>query len=157
MSALIDTATTFISNIDPKTISKIGSAASTVLKIFSGVSGESAARVEAAAQFNQGDIARSEAAAEAQRIANQNRKFLKRQKLAFIKNGVTLDGSPLLTLETTLEEGQAEVDAEIRRGKAQARLFTARSEQTSSAGRSSLLGALFEGASSVFNSFIARS
>jgi len=157
MSALIQSAGNAIASINPETVSRIGSVASTVLKIFGGLSAERAATTEAGLQFDQARLAQSEAAAEARRIANQNRKFLKRQKLAFIKSGVTLEGSPLFILEQTLEEGQAEVDAEIRAGAARARLFTARSEQTSRGGRASLLGPLLEGAASIFNSFIARS
>ncbi len=164
MSALISSVGPLISGglgaiakIDPKTVSKFGSTISGILSIFGGLSGQRAAGTEAGLQLEQAQLAQSEAAAEAQRIANQNRKFLRRQKLAFIKSGVTLEGSPLFVLETTLEEGQAEVDAEIRRGKARARLFTARAQQTIGAGRSSLLGTLFEGTSSVFNAFIAKS
>lgn len=121
--------------------------------IFGGFAADRASKDEARLLREQGNLAQAEAAAEAQRVANANRKFLKRQKLAFLKSGVTLEGSPLFTLATTLEEGQEEVTAIARRGAAQARLFSARAVQTQRQGRASLFGGLTQGASSIFNAF----
>ena len=128
-------------------------AISAVSSIAGGIAGNKAAKQEATLLDEQGRIAQSEAQAEAQRVANANRKFLKRQKLAFLKNGVTLEGSPLFTLETTLEEGQAEVDAVARRGAAQQRLFSQRASQTRSSGRTSFISGIGGAASAAFNAF----
>lgn len=139
---------------DPITIAFI---ATTVISVGSSILGgfaaKDAAKREAGLQDDQARLAQSEAAAEAQRVANQNRKFLKRQKLAFIKAGVTLDDSPLFVLEETLEEGQEEVTAISRRGDAQARLFSARAQQTRGQGRAALISGFGNAASSAFNSF----
>ena len=139
---------------DPLTIAFVSFAAiSAVSSIAGGIAGNQAAKDEARLLNEQGRLAQSEAQAEAQRKANENRKFLKRQKLAFLKAGVTLEGSPLFTLETTLEEGQEEVTAIAKRGRAQARLFSQRAVQTRGAGRASFISGIGGAASSAFNAF----
>lgn len=121
--------------------------------IAGGFAANKASKREAGLLDDQSRLAQSEAAAEAQRVANQNRKFLKRQKLAFIKAGVTLDDSPLFVLEETLKEGQEEVTAISRRGGARARVFAGRAEQTRGQGRAALISGFGNAASSAFNSF----
>lgn len=111
-------------------------------KIIQGVQQNKAAKAEAAAQEEQGRIQAAEAQAEAQRVANDRRKFRKKQKAAFLKNGITLAGSPLLVLEETRRESQEEVDAIVRRGNAQSRLAFQRASITRAKGRSALLGGI---------------
>jgi len=87
---------------------------------------------------DQGRINAEESQAEAQRVANDRRKFRKKQKLAFLKNGVTLAGSPLLVLEETAFESQQEVNAIARRGTAQAKLQFQSAAIKRSTGRSAI-------------------
>lgn len=122
-------------------------------QIMGGMAANKASKREASLLDEQAALAQAEAQAEATRKANENRKFLKRQKLAFLKNGVTLEGSPLFVLEETLEKGQEEVNAISRQGDARARLFSARAEQTRNEGRSQLVGGFMGAASSAFNAF----
>lgn len=139
---------------DPLTIAFVSFAAiSAVSSVVGGIAGNQAAKDEARLLDEQGQLAQSEAQAEAQRKANENRKFLKRQKLAFLKSGVTLEGSPLFTLETTLEEGQEEVTAIAKRGGAQARLFSQKASQARGAGRSALVSGIGGATSTAFNAF----
>jgi hypothetical protein len=119
--------------------------------ILGGIAANNAAQAEADRLEQQGRIAQQESLEEAQRKADENRKFSKVQKLAFLKNGVTLEGSPLLVLDETLDEGQKEVDAEVRRGNAQATLHNQKAAQTRNEGRAQLLGG-FAGAAGTVGS-----
>ena len=104
-----------------------------------GFMGKQAADAEAESQQIQAGIAQDEATREAGRVAVERRKFLKRQKLAFLKNGVTLEGSPLLVLQETEEESQKEVDALVRRGSALGFLGRSRARITRRKGRAALV------------------
>lgn len=108
--------------------------------LAAGFAGQDAAGREADLLNQQGLIARSEAEAEAERVGTQNRKFKKVQKLAFLKSGVSLFGSPLLVLEETEREGQKEVDAIRRRGFAQQTLFGRKAKIARGKGRQALIG-----------------
>lgn len=119
-------------------------------KIATGVSQSRAAESEADLQEEQGRIAQQEARVSAERSAKEKRKFLARQKLAFIKNGVSLEGSPLLVLEETLTESQKEIDAIIKRGSAQQRLAGRRAEITRARGRRALLGSIGKATPDIF-------
>jgi hypothetical protein len=139
---------------DPVTIAFVTFAAvSAVSSIAGGMTANKAARAEASLLDEQGRIAQQEAAAEAQRVANENRRFMKRQKLAFLKNGVSLEGSPLFEQERVLRESQEEVNAEVRRGNAQAELFSRRAQITRNEGRASMIGGITQGVGAVFNAF----
>lgn len=115
--------------------------------IAGGMAADKAAKKEANLLNDQGDLAQTEANKEAARRADEVRVFQKRQKLAFLKNGVTLEGSPLLILDETLRKGQEEVDAVSNRGAAQADYYRRSAEITKSKGRAALIGG-FGGAAS---------
>lgn len=130
------------------TISSFVSAGSTVA---AGRAQQEAFDREAALQEEQGRIARREAGIEAERTATERRKFLARQKLAFIKNGVSLEGSPLLVLEETRSESQKEVDAIIKSGNAQQRLFFRKAAISRSKGRAAILGSVGKATPDIFD------
>lgn len=123
--------------------------------IYGGQQANKAAGQEAVLQRQQAAIAQEEANRDAGIHADERTQFLKRQKLAFLKSGVTLEGSPLLVLEDTQRKSQEEVDAMIRRGNAQYRLGNASADITESKGRAALIGAYgtaaSTGASAIFN------
>ena len=118
-------------------------------KIIAGVQQNNAAKVEALLQEEQGRILQEEAVSEAQRVANDRRKFRKKQKVAFLKNGITLAGSPLLVIEETRRESQAEVDAIIRRGRAQVNLAFQQAALTRGGGRAALTSGIFDAGTSL--------
>lgn len=111
-------------------------------QISGGIAGRNAARVEARAQEEEGALLLLEANEEADRVNTQNIKFRKRQKLAFLKSGVVLAGSPLLILEETRREGAKEVEAIKKRGQAQFRLSNQRAEISRLSGRASLISGI---------------
>jgi len=129
--------------LDPITLAIAFTVVSAAGSIVQGFQERQAANAEADLQEQQGRLQAEEAQAEAQRVANDRRKFRKKQKLAFLKNGISLAGSPLLVLEETIRESQAEVNAIARRGTAQARLSFQQAAITRSAGRAALIGGFF--------------
>jgi len=118
-------------------------------KITAGIQENNAAKAEAKLLEAQGVLTQEEAVAEANRVANDRRKFRKKQKVAFLKNGITLAGSPLLVIEETRRESQMEVDAIVRRGRAQASLAFQQAAITRGGGRAALVSGIFGAASTV--------
>ena len=111
-------------------------------QIAGGVAGRGAARIEARAQEEEGALLLLEANEEADRVNTANIKFRKKQKLAFLKRGVVLAGSPLLILEETRREGTEEVESIRRRGQAQFRLSQQRADIFRASGRASLISGI---------------
>lgn len=125
----------------------------TSAQIFGGVVSKQAADDEALLLEEQGALARLEANEEADRINTENIKFRKKQKLAFLKSGVGLIGSPLLILEETRTEGNKEVEAIRRRGQAQFTLGLRKAGITRATGRARLIGGIAGAASSAVSGF----
>lgn len=123
--------------------------ASAVLSVAGGISKQSAANKEARALDDQASLMEQEAQEEARIHAVRVRKFMGNQKSAFLKNGVTLDGSPLWVLEDTRSAGQAEVDSIVKQGAAKATLSRQRAEIARSEGRAALIGGFSQGFSSL--------
>lgn len=126
-----------------------------VSSIAGGMAKQSAGEKEARALEGQGLLAEQESAVDAQIHATQVRKFAANQKSAFLKNGVTLDGSPLAVLEDTRKSGQEEVNAIMRSGAAKAQLYRDRAEITRSEGRAALIGGIGSGIGSFTQSSMA--
>lgn len=123
-------------------------AVSAVSSIAGGMQKQASAKKEAQSLENQAVLTQQEAEIEAKIHATQVRKFAANQKSAFLKNGVTLDGSPLLVLDDTYSSGQEEVNAIVRSGSARAQLLREKADQTRSEGRSQLIGGISSAASS---------
>lgn len=135
-----------------------GIALSAGASVAGGFAADKASKKEANALNDQAGIAQDEATAEANRRATEVRQFQRRQKLAFLKNGVTLEGSPLLILDETLASGQEEVDAIMKRGTAQAKLLRENAAQARNKGRAALIGGIGSAASTVIGGYgIGRS
>lgn len=101
-------------------------------------------RSEAEARLMEQDAER--AALEEKRLAEKERR---RQKMAFLKSGVTLEGSPLLVMEETRRKGEENVKNVRDSAKARANLV----RQEGSVSRANLFGTALDTASSVTNSY----
>lgn len=123
-------------------------------KVYGGYSANQAAKREAGLMEDQARLAQAEAAAEAQRKANEVRKFSRTQALAFMKNGVSLEGSPLLSINETIDEGQKEVNAITESGRAKADLYTRKAANVRAEGRAAMIGGILGGASSAGSSYV---
>lgn len=124
-------------------------------QIYSGYQQNMAAKREAGLMEDQARLSQAEATAEAQRKANEVRKFSKVQALAFMKNGVTLDGSPLLTIDETVTEGQKEVDSISAAGDARANLYNRKAAIVKNEGRAAFVGGILGGTGSAASSYSA--
>jgi len=110
--------------------------------IAGGVISLQAANQQSKALEEQGRIQQEEANREADLQEIDNRKFESKQRLSFLKNGVTLAGSPLLVSQDTIEQGAEQVAATRARGAAQRSLTTAQARIARNQGRASLIGSV---------------
>ena len=138
---------------DPVTLFTVAAIAGAGGQVYGGYQANMAAKREAGLMEDQGRLAQAEAQAEAQRRADEVRKFSKVQALAFMKNGVSLSGSPLLTINDTITQGQKEVNAISASGTAKANLYNQRAAITKNEGRAAFIGGLLGGAGSGASSY----
>lgn len=117
-------------------------ASAVVSQLYAGYSANKSARREAGAMETQGALIQEEQDAEARRYAEDVRKFRSKQKLAFLANGVTLQGTPGLVMEETSRQGQEEVNAISRRGKAYSSLYYQKADIMRNEGRAGLIGGI---------------
>ena len=115
-------------------------------KIAGGISAQKSAKTEANLLRDQGILAQQEAYATAQQKADEVRRFAKTQKLAFLKNGVTLQGTPSMVISETVNQGQDEVNAIVKKGIAENRLAIKQAELVRNKGRA----AMFSGITNAF-------
>ena len=140
---------------DPVSAVVIGSiVAGAAGQVYGGYSSNMAAKREAGLMEDQGRLQQAEAAAEAQRRANEIRKFSQKQSLAFMKSGVSLSGSPLAVIDETVTEGQKEVDSIAKAGDARANLYNQKAAIVKNEGRAAFVGGVLGGASSAGSSYV---
>ena len=123
-------------------------------QLFSGFSGSTAAGSEADSIEAQAELERSEILEEARRQKVQNRKFLARQSVMFVKGGVSLEGSPMLVLEETAEESEKQFAAGKRQAEARFKFGMGKAERVRAQGRGKLLGGILGGAGSGVSMFL---
>jgi hypothetical protein len=132
-------------------------AVAAVAAIASGVMQNQAAQKQAKAMEQQGDIQKAEMLTAAAQKREDTRKFQERQILAFTKNGVMIQGSPLLVLSETMTKGNQEADAMVSRGYALESLADANASATSDGGKAALVGSLGQAASYGYQGYAAGS
>ena len=120
--------------------------------LYSGFAANSAARQEAALERQQGDIAASEAQVNAKNEAFNQTQAVQNQRVAFLANGVTLEGSPSMVLEQSKEYGQSQVDAILRQGAAKKALAYSEATITQNKGRAALIGGILQAGSKGYSS-----
>jgi hypothetical protein len=132
-----------------------------VSSISQGMAAESAAKKQAAALEFQAQEQGAEAARQAQREATavqQEAESTRRaQKLAYLKSGVGLEGTPLLTMEATRVAGQQNVEEVFRAGGAATGAVTTEGRlkaiNTLASGRQAFMSGLTGGAQMFASAF----
>lgn len=119
----------------------------TVAAVASGVAAKRAYDEESGLQKEQGDLQQKEADIEAIRLEREHKAQRSKVKMAFIKSGVTLEGSPLLLLEEQRKEDKKFESATRSRGVALRRLSRKKASISRKRGRSALIGGIGQGAS----------
>lgn len=94
--------------------------ADAAINLMSGLFGYLAAQEAAGIAQSRARMIRDEANADAQRYAEQARSFTATQKMAYVKSGVTLTGSPLDVIDHDILVAQENISAIQARGAAQA-------------------------------------
>lgn len=117
--------------------------------ILGGISAKKAAEDRADLQRQQADLARDEAELEATRKEDERTRFIAKQKVAYLANGVGLSGTGVTVLSNTFDEFQQEIDAIRDRGTAEASLLEQEADITEKSGRSALLGGILDAGATV--------
>lgn len=123
--------------------------ASAGLGLLSGLFGYMAAEDAAEVSESRGRLLRMEAEADAERYAEQARGFKATQKLAYLKSGVRLEGSPLDILAETALVSSENLSAIRARGQAQQIDAEAQAGALRGQGRGALLGGVAGGISTL--------
>ena len=108
--------------------------AAIALQLIAALASNRASRREAKAQKKQGNLAAEEAELESQRQQEAGRRLQSKQSLAFLKSGVSLQGSPLLVLQDTERETNAQAASTRRAGSARRRLLRDSASNTKARG-----------------------
>jgi hypothetical protein len=123
--------------------------ASAGLSLLSGLFGYMAAEDAAEVAESRGRLLRVEAEADAERYAEQARGFKATQKLAYLKSGVELEGSPLDILDETARVASENISAMRARGQAQQIDAEAQAGALRGQGRAGLIGSVAGGISTL--------
>lgn len=134
-------------------VSGVGSA----FDILGGLFGYFAGDAMAEAQESRGRMLRMEAEAEAQRFAEQAQSFKASQKLAYLKSGVQLSGSPLDILDETARIASNNIAAIKARGQAEQVGADAEAMQARAGGRTALIRGIGAGAKQFAGTLYATS
>lgn len=118
-------------------------------QIYSGVSANQAAKEKADMQEEQARIALSESEREATQKADERRRFLASQRMAYLASGVSLAGTPGIVQGDTFNEFQQEIDAIRKSGVAQYGLGMREAASTKSTGRASLISGVLTGVGTI--------
>lgn len=113
--------------------------ASAGLSILGGLFGYLEAQEAAEVSESRGRVLRMEADADAERYGEQAHQFKATQKLAFLKSGVTLSGSPLDILDETARVSQENINDIRARGEAQQADANTEASSFRAKGRAALL------------------
>ncbi len=125
--------------IETVTLMQVLSAASAASSVIGGIQQSRAASRQAAnAQAQAVDQARAE--------TRSNLELEKKQKLAFLKSGVALEGSPFLVMAEDAQTGEQNVGAILRSGANQARSIRR-------SGRQALFSGFASGADTIFSGY----
>lgn len=112
---------------------------SAISSIAGGISGASAANTQAKLQEEQGGVALAESKANATNEAFNENEALGKQRLAFLANGVSLEGSPALVQAQTQAYGQQQVQSILTQGAAEYALAQKNAAVTKNQGRAALI------------------
>lgn len=137
---------------DPGTLAVIGvvmAGASAGSSVMGGMAAQKSANQEAELQREQGDQALAEAKVNADNEAFNQSQAVGKQRLAFLANGVSLEGSPTTVLEESRKYGQSAVDAIIKQGVAQKNLSYGQAQITKNQGRAALIAGYGQAAGTI--------
>lgn len=116
------------------------------LSVIEGAFNQQAANATASVLRKQADLSKRETEADIVRYAAEAQTFKASQKLAYLKSGVTLEGSPLDVLDETARISSENISAMRAKGEATAAALRAKGREVKSAGRAALIGGITKAA-----------
>lgn len=131
------------------TIAVIGTGIGAASSVYGGMQAQKAANAEANLEQQQGDILLAESKTNAANEAYNEKQFVGKQRLAFLANGVSLEGSPSEVLKDSTAYGQSQVDAILRQGQSQYSLAYQQAAITKNKGRAALIAGIAGGATDI--------
>lgn len=132
--------------LDPMTILAVAGMA------YGGISSYQAGQEQKKQYEEQASIAQEEANYQATQKESERRKMLANQRMAYLANGVSLSGTPLIVGEETAREYQTEIDALRKSGVNQYNSLNAQGDAAATAGRTKLITSLLGAGSTAFKS-----
>ena len=112
---------------------------SSIGSMYGGFTAHAAAGQEAKLQEQQGQIAEQEAQVNATNEAFNQTQQVERQRIAFLANGVSLEGSPSMVIAASKDYGQRQVNAILAQGAARSNLAYEEASITLDKGRAALV------------------
>jgi hypothetical protein len=129
---------------DPTALLAVQSAGA-IAQVAGGIGGVGAANQEADLQRQQGQIALQESQVNANNAAFNETQAVQNQRLAFLANGVSLEGSPSLVLAASKSYAQTQVQSILDQGAAQYNLAQREAAITQNKGRAALIADVAQG------------
>jgi hypothetical protein len=109
------------------------------LDIYQGVVSQRIAENQAQSMRDQISLVRAESEADIARYAEQAKDFKAKQKLAYLKSGVQLSGSPLDILDETVRVGSENINAMRAKAEAKVSGIRAGASEMEAKGRAALI------------------
>lgn len=122
---------------------------SAISSVAGGLSAQSSANAQAKLQEQQGGIALAEANANATNEAFNQTQAVGKERLAFLANGVSLEGSPSIVQDQATKYGQQQVQSILNQGAAQYNLAQENAAVTRNQGRAALIAGIGQGVGTV--------
>lgn len=133
--------------VDPVSLAILGTVAGG--SILSGIG-------QAQAAEEQADIIGRETTEAAKQRKKQIQALASRQKVDFLKSGVTLEGTPIDIFADTFKTGQEDIDTIIRSGRSQQRAVISRGRSALTSSLISGIGQAAFGAGNLFNTGLSQ-
>ena len=113
--------------------------------IYTGIQQNKIAQERAGQYEVQANLAKQESEANARLKEEERTRFIARQKVAFLANGIGIAGTGSVVLEDTFNQFQLEIDAIRRSGVAQSNFLTTEASIQKKTGRSQLVSGYITG------------
>ena len=130
--------------LDPGALLAVQSAGA-IAQVAGGIGAESSAGAEASLQRQQGEIALTESQTNANNAAFQLTQEVQGQKLQFLANGVSLEGSPEQVIASSKKYAQSQVQSILNEGAAKYNLAQESAAITENKGRAALIAGIAQG------------
>lgn len=125
-------------------------------QLYAGMQESKSYRKQAEYRVGQARVIREDTVRNAEIHKRNLKQFESEQRMAFLKSGVSLEGSPLLILEETERIGKEELKAMLERGKAKQELVLSEGEKALGVSKEISRGMLIKEVGDTLTSFLGK-